>query len=721
MEDITKDESIPSEEDEKNTKAKTTSRRRKTDEKISDDMQLKSTEEKIVEEPVKRRSRGKAAEDKEAVPSTKKNVSPQAKKNPPLTDYDIYLFHEGKHYECYKFMGAHYKKEGRRNGVRFTTWAPKAKNIKVVGSFNDWSLEEGYDLERVNDNGLWSLFVPGIKEGELYKLAITLSNDKVVLKSDPYSFFSEKRPNNASKIVKDINYAFNDEEWIEKRNSTNIYKSPVNIYEVHLGSWRRNKEGEFLTYRELAELLPKYAKEMGYTHIELMPIMEHPLDDSWGYQVTGYYAVTSRFGTPQDFKYLVDCCHKEGLGVILDWVPGHFCKDEHGLYRFDGTTTYEYEDETKAENRGWGAANFDLGRPEVRSFLISNALYWLREFHIDGLRVDAVANMLYLDYGRKQGEWRANKYGSNENIEAIGFLRGLNSAIFKEFSNILIIAEESTSWPMVTKPTDIGGLGFNFKWNMGWMNDMLKYVQLDPIYRKNNHNQITFSMMYNHSENFILPISHDEVVHGKKSLVDKMWGDYWNKFAGLRAFAGYMFTHPGKKTLFMGNEFAQFIEWRHYEELEWKLIEEFDMHRKTQYFFKALNHLYIEEKALWELDYNQKGFQWIDADNSSQSVIVFTRNTEEPEDTLVVVCNFTPVVYYDFNIGVPYLGDYEEIFNSDSEEFGGSNQIMDETLFSKEEPCHNQRYALTIKVPPMAITILKVKNIIHEDVLKEEV
>ncbi len=716
MEDIAKDVSISSEKDEKNIKAKSTSRRRKTDEKISDDMQLKSTEEKIVEEPVKRRNRSKAAEDKEALSSTKKNVSPQAKKNPPLTDYDIYLFHEGKHYECYKFMGAHYKKEGRRNGVRFTIWAPKAKNIKIVGSFNDWSLDEGYDLEQVNDNGLWSLFVPGIKEGELYKLAITLNDDKVVLKSDPYGFFSEKRPNNASKIVKDINYTFSDEEWIEKRKSTNIYKSPVNIYEVHLGSWRRNKEGEFLTYRELAELLPKYAKDMGYTHIELMPIMEHPLDDSWGYQVTGYYAVTSRFGTPQDFKYLVDCCHKEGLGVILDWVPGHFCKDEHGLYRFDGTPTYEYEDETKAENRGWGAANFDLGRPEIRSFLISNALYWLREFHIDGLRVDAVANMLYLDYGRKQGEWRANKYGSNENIEAIGFLRELNSAIFKEFSNILIIAEESTSWPMVTKPTDIGGLGFNFKWNMGWMNDMLKYVQLDPIYRKNHHNQITFSMMYNHSENFILPISHDEVVHGKKSLVDKMWGDYWNKFAGLRAFAGYMFAHPGKKTLFMGNEFAQFIEWRHYEELEWKLIEQFDMHRKTQHFFKALNYLYKEEKALWELDYNQKGFQWIDADNAQQSILVFTRNTEKPEETLVVVCNFTPVVYYDFNIGVPYLGDYEEIFNSDSEEFGGSNQIMDEALFSKEEPCHNQKYTLTIKVPPMAITILKVKSILQEEV-----
>lgn len=645
------------------------------------------------------------------------------KKKPPLTDYDIYLFHEGKHYECYKFMGAHYKKEGSTNGVRFTTWAPKAKSIKVVGSFNNWSVDEGYDLEKINENGIWSLFVPGIKEDDIYKFAITLNSGKVVLKADPYALVCEKRPDNASKIVKDINYTFSDEEWIEKRSATNIYKSPVNIYEVHLGSWKRNKEGEFLTYRELAEMLPKYVKHMGYTHIELMPIMEHPLDDSWGYQVTGYYAVTSRFGTPQDFKYFVDCCHQEGLGVILDWVPGHFCKDEHGLYRFDGTPTYEYEDQTKAENRGWGAANFDLGKPEVKSFLISNALYWLREFHIDGLRVDAVANMLYLDYGRSQGEWRANKYGSNENIEAIGFLRDLNNAIFKEFSNILIIAEESTSWPMVTKPTDIGGLGFNFKWNMGWMNDMLKYVELDPIYRKNNHKQLTFPMMYNHSENFILPISHDEVVHGKKSLVDKMWGDYWNKFAGLRVFMGYMFTHPGKKTLFMGNEFAQFIEWRNHEELEWKLIDQFDMHRKIQHFFKRLNHLYKAEKALWELDYDKRGFKWIDADNSEQSILVFARNTEEPKDTLVVVCNFTPVVYYDFNIGVPYLGDYEEIFNSDSEEFGGSNQIMDETLFSREEPYHNEKYTLTIKVPPMAVTILKVKNIIQQGTsegIKEE-
>lgn len=642
------------------------------------------------------------------------------KKQLPIPEIDVYLFHEGKHYESYKFMGAHYQKEGRHNGVRFTTWAPKAKAIKVVGNFNEWKEETGYELKKISDNGLWTVFVPGLKEKELYKFAVTFQNGKTVLKADPYGVYTEMRPNTASIILKDIHYDFKDSEWIEKRNNTDIYKSPVNIYEVHLGSWRRNEEGEFLTYRKLAQLLPEYVREMGYTHIEIMPLMEHPLDASWGYQVTGYYSVTSRFGTPQDFKYFVDCCHKVGIGVIMDWVPGHFCKDEHGLYKFDGTSTYEYEEESRAENKGWGAANFDLGRPEVKSFLISNALFWLREFHIDGLRVDAVANMLYLSYGRKKGEWIPNRYGGDENIEAIEFLRELHKAVFKEFSNILMIAEESTSWPMVTKPAFLGGLGFNFKWDMGWMNDMLKYVQIDPIYRKNNQSKITFSMMYNHLENFILPISHDEVVHGKKSLIDKMWGDYWTKFAGLRLFIVYMLCHPGKKTLFMGNEFAQFIEWRYYEELEWKLINQFEMHRKTHNFFKRVNHFYKEERALWELDYDSRGFQWIDPDNAEQSVVVFMRRTENPEDTLIVVCNFTPVVYYDFNIGVPYLGEYIEVFNSDGEEFGGSNQIMGETLVSKDKPWHNQEYTLTIKVPPMAALILKVLKINEKELQRGE-
>ena len=640
--------------------------------------------------------------------------------NQPISDLDKYLFHEGRHYECYRFMGAKFTKENRRLGVRFTTWAPKAKSVKVTGTFNDWKIEDKYSLERISKEGLWSVFIPGIKEEYLYKYEITDSKGNKVLKADPYAFYSEKRPNNASIMVKNKEYNFKDNIWMEERESKNIYESAVNIYEVHLGSWKRNENGDFLTYREMAKILPPYVKSMGYTHIELMPIMEHPLDDSWGYQLTGYYSVTSRFGNIKDFKYFVDVCHRHGLGVILDWVPGHFCKDEHGLYRFDGTPTYEYEDENKAENLGWGAANFDLGRPEVKSFLISNALFWLREYHIDGLRVDAVANMLYLDYGREEGEWTPNKNNGRENLEAVEFLRELNKILFGEFKNILMIAEESTSWPMVSWPSDSGGLGFNFKWNMGWMNDVLKYFTIDPYFRKNHHNLINFSMMYNYSENFMLPLSHDEVVHGKKSLVDKMWGDYWNKFAGLRLLMTYMYTHPGKKTIFMGSEFAQFIEWRHYESLEWKLIDQFESHKRTQDFFKRLNNIYKKNKALWQLDYSEEGFQWIDADNNSQSIAVYMRKSKEPKDTLIVACNFTPVVYYDFNIGVPYIGEYEELLNTDSEEFGGSGQIMGEKLYSKEGPCNNQKYHLTIKVPPMAAVILKVNKIVKEKKNKEE-
>ena len=454
---------------------------------------------------------------------------------------------------------------------------------------------------------------------------------------------------------------------------------------------------------------------MGYTHIELMPIMEHPFDDSWGYQITGYYSITRRLGNSEDFKYFVNVLHKNNIGVILDWVPGHFCKDEHGLYKFDGTPTYEYADPLKSENKGWGAANFDLGRPEVKSFLISNALYWLREFHVDGLRVDAVANMLYLDYDRKDGEWKPNKNGGRENLEAVEFIKQLNTALFKEFSNILMIAEESTCWANVTKPVDMEGLGFNFKWNMGWMNDILKYVQLEPKYRKYHHNQLTFSTMYNHSENFILPISHDEVVHGKKSLVDKMWGDYWNKFAGLRLFMSYMMGHPGKKLLFMGSEFGQFIEWRNREELEWKLIEQYDMHRDTKKFFKAMNSFYKENNALWHGDYSVDGFKWIDADNATQSILVFMREGINKEDTLIFVSNFTSEVYYDFNIGVPFLGEYKEVFNTDSKEFGGSGQIIDATLFAKKGYWHNQKYSLAIKVPPMGTVIFKPSLIVEDE------
>jgi 1,4-alpha-glucan branching enzyme len=636
-----------------------------------------------------------------------------------ISEYDTYLFHNGSHYNAYKFMGAHLITEKRKRGVRFTTWAPKAKAINVVGDFNNWEVLEEYSLERITKSGLWSSFIPSMKEGQVYKYAITTEQNKIILKSDPYSIYSELRPNTASIITRDLKYRWKDRKWINSRNKTDIYKSPVNIYELHLGSWRTDENGEFLSYLELAKRLPEYVKSMGYTHVELMPIMEHPLDDSWGYQVVGYYSVTSRYGTRDEFKELINALHNEGIGVILDWVPGHFCKDNHGLYKYDGSVTYEYEELSKQENKGWGAANFDLGRPEVKSFLISNALYWLREFHIDGLRVDAVANILYLDYGREKGEWSPNKYGGRENLEATEFIKELNTAVFKEFSNILMIAEESTTWPMVTKPVEMGGLGFNFKWNMGWMNDVLKYVEIDPIYRKYHHNLINFAMMYHYTENFILPISHDEVVHGKKSLIDKMWGDYWNKFSGLRAFVGFMMTHPGKKTTFMGNEFAQFIEWRSYEQLEWKLIDEFPRHKQTQDFYKDLNNLYKTEKALWQLDYEHDGFKWIDADNKDQSIFIYCRMGEDKKDTLIVICNFTPKVYYDFKVGVPYLGEYYELFNSDASSYGGSGQVMDEVITASSQGWHKEKYSIKIKVPPMATLILKPQKI-EEEILEDE-
>ncbi len=628
-----------------------------------------------------------------------------------ISDYDIHLFHQGTHYECYKFMGAHHGKENRRLGVRFTVWAPKALDVRVVGEFNQWESREEYSLKKINNSGLWTLFIPGLKGNFIYKYEITQKSGKKVLKSDPYAIYSEKRPNTASYAIKKKKFIWRDEKWLQERSSENIYEAPINIYEIHLGSWRRDEHGEFLNYKEIADKLVTYVKDMKYTHVELMPVMEHPLDASWGYQLTGYYSITSRYGTIEDFKYLINKLHKAGIGIILDWVPGHFCKDEHGLYRFDGTPTYEYEDINKGENKGWGASNFDLGKPEVKSFLISNALFWIREYHIDGLRIDAVTNMLYLNYDKKEGEWTPNKNGGCENLEAAEFLKELNHALYREEPNLLIIAEESTVWPMITKPIKSGGLGFDFKWNMGWMNDILSYINLDPIHRKFNHNKITFSMMYNYTENFILPLSHDEVVHGKKSLVNKMWGDYWNKFAGLRLFMAYMFAHPGKKSTFMGTEFAQFVEWRYYEELEWNLISNFKMHEITQEFFRDLNILYKNEKALWLNDYKVDGFKWIDADNSHQSIISFMRNTNEPKETLIIICNFTPVVYYDYKIGVPHLGEYRELLNTDSKKYGGSGQVMESTLYSVKEPWHIEKYHIKIKVPPMASVILKVNKI----------
>ena len=627
-----------------------------------------------------------------------------------ISDLDIYLFHEGKNYYSYKFMGAHHVVKDGVSGVRFTTWAPNASSIYVIGDFSNFDSNEKYKMKKINSMGLWSAFIPNLPVDVNYKYCITNKfGNKSINKSDPYAIRSELRPSTASIVTKLKDYIWKDREWIKKRNKTNIYESPINIYEVHLGSWK-TKEGKYLTYKELAGELPSYLYEMGYTHIELMPLIEHPLDASWGYQGIGYYSATSRYGKLEELKELIDALHQKGIGVILDWVPGHFCRDEHGLYMFDGGPTYEYEEGWKSDNKGWGTSNFDLGKSEVKSFLISNALFWLREFHIDGLRVDAVSNMIYLNYGREEGGWIPNIHGGNGCLEGIQFLKDLNKAVLSEFPKILMIAEESTSWPNVCKPAEDGGLGFNFKWNMGWMNDTLDYVEIDPIYRKYNHNKLNFSMMYNYSENFILPISHDEVVHGKKSLVDKMWGDYWNKFAGLRCYAAYMIGHPGKKLLFMGSEFGQFIEWREYEALEWKLIEQFDTHKKTQDYFKNLNHFYKENKALWELDYDTNGFEWIDADNGNQSIISFIRKGKNKEDILLFICNFTSKVYYDFRVGVPYMADYKEIFNSDRNEYGGSNQVMDETLVAEKYGYHNQKYSVKIKVPPMAAVVLSISK-----------
>lgn len=637
-----------------------------------------------------------------------KGKSKKVSKDESLLSFDLFL--EGKEHSAYKFMGAHFITENRKRGVRFTTWAPRASKIYVIGDFNNWELKEEYSMEKINERGIWSLFVPKLEEGIKYKFAVVNEcGNNTVYKADPYAFKSELRPNTASVLTKIKSFRWGDKRWLNKREKEGLDNKPMNIYELHLGSWKR-KDGEFMTYEEISEVLVEYIKEMGYTHVEFMPINEHPLDASWGYQGVGYYSVTSRYGDLNGLKTLINKLHKNNIGVLLDWVPSHFCKDEHGLFMFDGSPTYEYEAWWKANNEGWGTCNFDLGRPEVKSFLFSNAMYWINEFHIDGLRVDAVSNMLYLDYGREYGEWEPNIYGGNGNLEAIAFLKELNTIIKKEGKGAITVAEESTSWEGITKPVEEDGLGFDYKWNMGWMNDTLSYIELDPIYRKYHHNKMNFSMMYNYSEKFILPISHDEVVHGKKSLINKMWGDDWKKYAGLRLYASFMMGHPGKKLMFMGCEFGQFVEWREWEELQWNVIEEFDIHRKTKEYFKALNHFYLENSSLWSLDYEEEGFRWIDADNSEESVLSFIRIGKNKKEKLIFICNFTPEVYYDFKVGVPELGEYVEVFNSDSLEFGGAGNIMgDSILKATEESFKDFDYSISVKVPPLGTLVLKVK------------
>ena len=644
-----------------------------------------------------------------------KTISKKVNKS-ELSSFNTYLFHQGKNYSSYDIMGAHIKTENRKKGVQFATWAPNAKAVYLVGDFNEFKISDEYKLEKITDNGIWKAFFTNVKEGDKYKYCIVDRNGKQgPFKSDPYAIKNELRPNTASIVYEPKSFKWSDKKWINKRNRINVLEQPLNIYEIHLGSWKRNDNGEFMTYDELSEELPKYLKEMNYTHVEIMPLAEHPLDASWGYQATGYYSPTSRYGSLEGLKNLINKLHEENIGVIMDWAPGHFCKDAHGLYKFAGEATYEYEEEWKADNKDWGTYSFDLGRPEVKSYLISNALYWYREFHIDGLRVDAVSSILYLDYSRNNGEWVPNKYGGNGNLEAIQFLKDLNQAVFAEFPTALMIAEESTAWPNITKPVVTDGLGFNFKWNMGWMNDTLEYVELKPEYREYHQKNITFAMMYNYAENYILTLSHDEVVHGKKPLIGKMYGDEWNKFAGLRAYIGYMMGHPGKKLSFMGNEFAQDIEWREYESLKWNLIEENEMNKKTQIFFKDINKVYIDNKALWELDHDNNGFEWIEANNNQQSILIFDRKSRKDDDTLIFIVNFKPEVYYDYQIGVPFLGEYEELLNTDDTIYGGSGQVMGTVLTSEKIPFHNQPYSIKIKVPPMATLILRVKKILQDE------
>ncbi len=622
--------------------------------------------------------------------------------------YSTYLFHQGTNFNSDRLFGAHFLSWRRKPAVRFCVWAPHARQISVVGDFNQWD-PTATPMQRTEvDQDIWAAYVPGLPEGALYKYAITGPSGEICFKSDPYGFAAEVRPHTASKVSR-LRYVWRDQKWLKNRGNYDSYHSPMLIYEMHPGSWRRGEGGKELSYREIAEPLVRYLKEMHYTHVELMPLCEYPFDGSWGYQATGYFAATSRYGEPEDLMYLIDELHRQGIGVILDWVPGHFCKDAHGLRRFDGDTLYESGNPQLAENKDWDTLNFDYGRPEVRSFLISSACFWLEQFHLDGLRIDSVANMLYLDYGKKQGDWWPNRLGGRENLEAVEFLQALNKAVFALRPQTLMIAEESTSWPLVSKPTEQGGLGFNYKWNMGWMNDLLQYTAADFGQRSQMHDHLTFSLCYAFAENFILPLSHDEVVHSKRSLLDKMPGDYWQKFAGLRAFYGYWMSHPGKKLLFMGGEFGQFIEWKFDDSLDWHLLD-YPMHKQLHDYVRALNAFYTAHPEFWEIDDDWKGFEWISCDDRKNSVISYYRRRKEKKgkrEETIVICNFTPQVLADYRIGVDTPGEYTEVFNSDASRFGGSDVKNASALRSEAVPWHGRKQSLAVTLPPLAILYLK--------------
>ena len=630
-------------------------------------------------------------------------MSTKTTKKHSENDVPLYLFHEGSNSNAYEYFGSHRK---NKNTVVFRVWAPDAKNVSVTGDFNDWSETENPMKQLKNSGGVWEAEIKNIKPYDMYKYCITAADGRTLMKCDPYGFHMETRPSTATKYYEiDDCYEWHDEKWVEGRNGKNIYESPVNIYEIHAGSWKQYDDGNFYSYRALADALVPYVKKMGYTHIEFMPLTEYPFDGSWGYQVTGYFAATSRYGEPKDLMYLIDKCHGNGIGVILDWVPAHFPKDANGLYEFDGGPLYEYSDPRKGEHYGWGTRVFDFGKNEVRSFLMSSASFWLKKYHLDGIRIDAVASMLYLDYDRKDGEWVPNKNGGNENLEAVEFLQKLNENIFRDFPYAMMIAEESTSWPMVTKPVFSGGLGFNFKWNMGWMNDILRYFSLDGFFRKYNHDCITFSMFYAFSENFVLPISHDEVVHGKKSLIDKMPGSYDEKFAGVRAFLGYMMAHPGKKLMFMGQEFGQFIEWNYEKGLDWLLLD-YPKHRALQNYFKKINEFYKANPAFWQIDYSWEGFSWISSDDKDNSVIAFRRIDEKGKE-IIVVCNFTNVERCDYRIGIPKKGAYKIVFNSDDVDFGGEGKGNKGKLKTESINMHGFEQSISLDLPPMSAIYIK--------------
>lgn len=626
---------------------------------------------------------------------------------PIITDFDLHLFGEGTNYKIYEKMGAHKATVNGKEGTHFAVWAPNAKAVSVIGDFNKWD-PSANKMSVMSGSGVWTLFIPGLLEGTLYKYHISSDAIGGAEKIDPFGFFNEVRPKTAS-IVYDLDkYKWNDEKWVKERKKRNGLDAPISIYEVHLGSWMLvpEEENRWLTYRELADKLVAYLENTGFTHVEFLPVAEHPLDMSWGYQITGYFAATSRFGTPEDFMFLVDKLHQAGIGVILDWVPAHFPKDGHGLGLFDGSHLYEHADPRQGMHHEWGTYVFNFGRHEVRNFLISNALFWFDKYHIDGLRVDAVASMLYLNYARKDGEWVANDFGGRENLEAISLLRTLNEVVYSKYDHALMIAEESTAWPQVARPTYLGGLGFGLKWDMGWMNDTLKYMALDPIYRRYHHNNLTFRGLYQFSENFVMPLSHDEVVHGKCSLLNKMPGDHWQKFANLRLLLGYQWTLPGKKLLFMGGEFGQWIEWNDAQSLDWHLLE-YPLHAGMQRWVSDLNRVYKENPALFELDCDPRGFSWIDCQDHDQCILAYSRQGQAPGETVVVACNFTPVPRYNYRIGVQSHAFYREILNSDASDYGGSGLGNFGGLHSDEWQHHGHPYSISITLPPLSMVVLK--------------